>query len=281
MKFHNKAAEIFIPSGLDEQKALSQTTHLCIAAHHDDLEIMAYAPIAECYGNSSKHFSGVVVTDGGGSPRSGIFADYTDEAMKKTRANEQKLAANIGYYSAQMLLAYPSGEVKNPNNSVLVEELKNIILACSPDVLYTHNLADKHDTHIGVVLQTIRALREIEPEKRPKKVIAMEVWRALDWLCDDDKLMFDTGAYPNISAALIGVFDSQISGGKRYDLAIRGRWLANATFFDSHSVDNFEYASIGMDITDLINSDAAPAQFISAYLDRFKNDVITRIEKFS
>jgi len=281
MKFHNKAAEIFIPSVADEQKALSQTTHLCIAAHHDDLEIMAYGPIAECYGSSDKHFSGVVVTDGGGSPRSGVFADYTDEDMKIIRAGEQKQAASIGRYSAQVLLAYPSGGVKDPNNSILVEELKNIILACSPDVLYTHNLADKHDTHIGVVLQVIRALKEVSSDKRPKKIIAMEVWRALDWLCDGDKVMLDTGAYPNVSAALVGVFDSQISGGKRYDLAIKGRWLANATFFDSHSVDSFEYASLGMDITDLINSDTDPAQFISLYIDRFKSDVMERIAKFS
>jgi len=281
MKFHNKAAEIFIPSVADEQKALSQTTHLCIAAHHVDLEIMAYGPIAECYGSSDKHFSGVVVTDGGGSPRSGVFADYTDEDMKIIRAGEQKQAASIGRYSAQVLLAYPSGGVKDPNNSILVEELKNIILACSPDVLYTHNLADKHDTHIGVVLQVIRALKEVSSDKRPKKIIAMEVWRALDWLCDGDKVMLDTGAYPNVSAALVGVFDSQISGGKRYDLAIKGRWLANATFFDSHSVDSFEYASLGMDITDLINSDTDPAQFISLYIDRFKSDVMERIAKFS
>ena len=36
----------------------------------------------------------------------------------------------------------------------------------------------------------------------------------------------------NIADALCGVFDSQISGGKRYDSRIRGRQLANATFHD-------------------------------------------------
>ena len=99
---------VYIPDGTDEKEALARTTHLAIAAHEDDIEFMAYAPIAECFGRQDKWFCGVVVTDGAGSPRSGIYADYTDEDMKKIRIEEQKKASNVGNYGAQILLGYSS-----------------------------------------------------------------------------------------------------------------------------------------------------------------------------
>jgi len=60
------------------------------------------------------------------------------------------------------------------------------------------------------------------------------VWRDLDWLVDSDKAPFDVSEHENLQAALLGVFDSQIAGGKRYDLASMGRRRANATYFESH-----------------------------------------------
>lgn len=70
---------IYIPDGKEEKQALARTTHLCIAAHEDDIEFMAYTPIAECFGKQDKWFCEVVVTDGAGSPRNGLYADYTEE----------------------------------------------------------------------------------------------------------------------------------------------------------------------------------------------------------
>ncbi len=57
-----------------------------------------------------------------------------------------------------------------------------------------------------------------------------EVWRDLDWLNDDEKVLLDCSQHQNIARALSSVFDSQIIGGKRYDLAVEGRRAANATF---------------------------------------------------
>lgn len=270
--------EIFFPG---EKGNLEQTTDLCIAAHQDDIEIMAYGAIAECYGVTDRHFTGVVVTDGSGSPRSGVYGDYSDEEMKTVRAIEQKTAASIGRYNAQVLLWHKSGEVKDPTNRAVIDNFKRLILECKPDTLYTHNLADKHDTHVAVVMHVIRALRELPVENRPKKVISLEVWRSLDWLCDEDKVVQDTAIYPNLASSLVGVFDSQVSGGKRYDLATLGRRLANATFFASHSVDNFESASYGLDITEFVNSNANPAEFITSYIKKFNEEVVTRISMFS
>lgn len=284
MKFANRKAGIFIPvtaSGAPGwAEALARTTDMCIGAHQDDIEIMAYGPIAACYGKAERAFTGVTVTDGGGSPRAGLYAGYTDEAMKAIRTVEQNNAAQIGCYSAQVNLAWPSGGVKDPANRVLIDELKAIIAAASPEVIYTHNPADKHDTHVAVAMHVIRAVRELPAEKRPR-LIGMEVWRTLDWLCDEDKVVLDTALFPNLAAALLGVYDSQISGGKRYDLATIGRRLSNATFFASHAVDDCESAAFGIDMTALVRDETADcAAFIESYIEKFRAEVEARVRKF-
>ena len=93
-------------------------------------------------------------------------------------------------------------------------ELAAIVEKCAPEVLYIHNFADKHDTHVAVALRAAEAVRSLPADRRPSKIYALEVWRGLDWLCDEDKTCFDTSEHPNLAAALLGVYDSQIAGGK-------------------------------------------------------------------
>src|SRR5512134_2394535 len=111
MNLHLPTAEIFVPDGLPVEEALSRTTHLCIAAHQDDIEIMAAGPILECFQQKDKSFSGVVVSDGRGSPRDGLYRDTTDEEMHSIRNQEQRKAAAIGEYGALVLLDYPSASI--------------------------------------------------------------------------------------------------------------------------------------------------------------------------
>lgn len=279
MNFISQSAEIFVPDGQSEQKALSRTTDLCIAAHQDDIEIMAFGPTVRCYGHPDSWFTGVVVTDGAGSPRSGIYEQYTDEQMKQIRITEQKNAATVGGYAAQFLLGYKSSDVKDGKNLNTVEDIAEIIRQCRPETVYTHNLADKHDTHVAVALRTIAAIRSLQAEQRPKKVYSLEVWRGLDWLCDEDKTCFDTSSHPNLAAALLGVYDSQIAGGKRYDSAALGRRLANATFFASHDTDESESLSYGLDITALIDGPDC-FEFIDLLINRMRDEVRERIRRF-
>lgn len=270
---------IYIPDDLEEQAAVARTTHLAIAAHQDDIEFMAYAPIAECFGSGDKWFGAVVVTDGAGSPRSGIYADYTDEEMKKVRIVEQKKAAFVGEYSFLALLRHPSKAVKEGERAI-VEELASLIQRAHPKYLYTHNLADKHETHVATALRVIAALRLLKPEERPEKVFGCEVWRDLDWLCDNEKIFLDCGPHPNLMRALSAVFDSQIAGGKRYDLAAEGRRLANATFSASHACDTYSALNYAMDLTPLMDESADIADFITSAIDRFKEQVREGIRKF-
>ena len=280
MKFKNKTAGIFIPDNKSESEAFERTTHMSIAAHPDDIEIMAYDGIVKCFNQKDKWFFGVVVTDGAGSARTGVYKDYSNEEMIKIRRKEQEKAAILGDYSAVAMLDYPSKETKDKDNETIVKEIKNLILEANPEVIYTHNLADKHDTHIGVVVKTIKAIRMIEPNKRPKKLYGCEVWRNLDWLMEEDKILFDTSAHPNLASALVEIFDSQIVGGKRYDLGAIGRRKANATYTESHSIDEAEQMIYGMDLTPLIeNDDLDILEFATDFVKRLQNDVFNRVQK--
>lgn len=280
MQLNNKNAEWFVPDGENIEKALKRTTHLAISAHQDDVEIMAYDGIVKCFGNDTNWFSAVIVTNGAGSARNGIYADYTDEDMQKIRKVEQKKAAYIGDYSALALLDYSSAQVKSAGCREIVEELKNIISQSGAEVIYTHNLADKHDTHLGVVTKVINAIRELPKEQRPKKLYGCEVWRNLDWVLDNQKVVFDVSAHPNLSAALVGVFDSQIAGGKRYDLATSGRRLANATYSASHTVDESDALSYAIDLTPLIEDESLSIlEYIKGYIRSFEEDVTSKLNR--
>jgi LmbE family N-acetylglucosaminyl deacetylase len=282
VKFHNSNADLFVPDGLDAAAALARTTHICISAHQDDIEIMAYHGVAECFGRQDRWFTGVVVTNGAGSPRTGIYGHYSDEEMQKVRLREQRKAAYVGEYACQIQLAYPSSGVKDPRNAALLDDLKAIFIAARPKVVYLHNLADKHDTHVGTALRAIAAMRALRDQYRPEKVLGCEVWRDLDWLPDEDKQVLPVSAYSNVAAALVGVYDSQVSGGKRYDLATAGRRLANATYFASHATDTESALTYAMDLTPLVESpDLEPFAYVNCFIDKMRGDIESRLAKLA
>jgi hypothetical protein len=104
------------------------------------------------------------------------------------------------------------------------------------------------------------------------------VWRALDWLPDEDKQALPVSARSNIAAALVGVFDSQVTGGKRYDLATSGRRLAEATYFASHGTDKETALTFAMDLTPLVEDpDLAVSDHVLRFVDRFRADVEKRM----
>lgn len=276
----NDRAHFFVPDGMAADKAAARTTDLCIAAHQDDVELMCYPAIADCFGNPSRWFGAVVTADGAGSPRNGLYASYTDEEMKAVRVLEQNKAAFVGEYGFMAQLGYPSSQIKNGGDTAIEEELAQIIRCAAPDTLYMHNFADKHDTHVGVAVKTLRAVRLLDKKERPRRLLGCEVWRSLDWVCDDEKIALDAGAHPSVAAALVGVFDSQIAGGKRYDLAAQGRRTANATYFASHGCDEADALSYAVDLTPLMLDDSiSEAQFMLGFIERFKADVADRIER--
>jgi LmbE family N-acetylglucosaminyl deacetylase len=282
MKLNRPRAEVFVPDGRPLAEALGRTTHAGVVAHPDDLEIMAWPAIRDCFGSEERWFLGVVATGGSGSARSGPHASLRDAEMLALRVREQKKAATLGEYGAVVLLDYASAEVKAPDRTPVVEDVITVLRAARPSVVYTHNLADRHGTHVGMALATIDACRALTAEERPGRLLGGEVWRDLDWLTDGDKVAEDAAGHENLAAALIGLFDSQIAGGKRYDLAVIGRRRAHATYHDSHHVDTTSALSLAMDLTPLLrDASLDPAAYAQGLIDRFGADVRGRIARLS
>lgn len=280
MKLSKRSAEIFVPDERPVRSALQRITHLGIGAHQDDLEFMAFHGIRECYASPTKWFGGVTCTNGAGSSRIGAYEKFTDAQMMAVRRQEQNAAAVVGRYGIMFQLDHPSSVVKSATDNALKHDLKKILGATQPEIVYTHNPADKHDTHIGVVIAALQAMRELPRRQRPAHVWGCEVWRDLDWLADAEKLLMDVSGHDNLAAALNGIFDSQIAGGKRYDLATLGRRSANATFFSSHTTDRATQLIFGMDLTPLVADEKKDiVEFVGAHIERFQTDVCMKLKQ--
>jgi len=170
--------------------------------------------------------------------------------------------------------------IKDASKPEPVADIAALLKAARPKYVYTHNLADKHDTHVAVARRVIAAIRSLPEAERPQKLYGCEVWRDLDWMVDEDKVAFDLTRHENLQAALLGVFDSQICGGKRYDLASMGRRRANATYFASHGVDLMLGLSYGMNLSPLITDTGKDfTEFVLEYIQRFTSDVKARLER--
>ncbi|MDD5262379.1 MAG: PIG-L family deacetylase [Methylacidiphilales bacterium] len=274
-------ADIYVPDGSPLEEALERTTHLCIAAHQDDAEIMAFHGIAECHEKPDNWFTAIIATDGAGSPRSGPYTNCSNEEMRETRKSEQRHAAEIGQYGLLIQLGYPSTKVKDPAFSEATGDLASILQHCRPDVVYLHNPADKHDTHVALAIRSINALRTLKPEHRPKQVLGCEVWRNLDWLPDKFKIALRADQNDILARQLIRVFQSQIVGGKRYEQAALGRRMANATFSEPHLPDQAQALTWAMDLSPLTAEPSlSVADFVTKHIDAFRSDVLKHLGTF-
>jgi len=281
MRFSKTDASVFVPDGAAAEDAFRRVTHLGIGAHQDDLEIMAFHGIQKCFTSRELWFGGVTSTDGAGSPRAGEYASYSDADMAALRRREQEKAAILGNYGVLVQLNFTSPEVKDVGTGRLKADLVKILKAVQPEVVYTHNPADKHDTHAAVAFTALAALRELEPAERPTTVYGCEVWRGLDWMDDADKVPLDVGRREALSTGLIGVYDSQVEGGKRYDLATSGRRRANAVYFQSHATDEADELWFAMDLTPLVRDDKLDVgRYVLGHIDKFRASVAERIKKY-
>ena len=276
----NPLARIVAPDGVAGPEAIRRTTHLGIGAHQDDLEFMAFHGILACYDRTDRWFGGVTITDGRGSSRAGQFKEWTDDQIAAERIREQEAAALIGQYSFIAQLGFGSAAVRDAQQTAVRDDLRRILEASRPEVVYLHNLADKHDTHVGCALRCIEAMRQMPKADRPGQVYGCEVWRDLDWLVDSEKTPMPISARPELARALNEVFATQIAGGKRYDLAVLGRRTANATFSNAHSADQESAMQWAMDLTPLVQDDSLdPVAYTVGFIDRLKADVTARLRK--
>jgi LmbE family N-acetylglucosaminyl deacetylase len=282
MEFTNPDTDVYVPGGAGEEEALARTTHLAIGAHQDDIEFMALHGILECVDREDRWFTGVTLTDGSGSARTGPYAECTEQEMRQIRIDEQRRAARVGAYGCQIQLLYASADIKDGTNPGPVADLGRVLSVAQPEIVYLHNPADRHDTHVACLLRSLTALRNLAQDRLPRKVYGCEVWRDLDWLTGEDKQVLPLADPHGLGVTLSGLFDSQISGGKRYDLAVQGRRRAHATFFESHEADTHELLTFAMDLTPLIKDRSADVtEFTLKLLRRTQEDVRDRIARMS
>lgn len=269
-------ADVFVPEGGAVDAAWGRVTHLGIGAHADDLEFMAMHGIADCRAGRGA-FGGVVVTDGAGSVRADGVAE---SELRALRRGEQREAARLGGYAIVAQLGFSSAEAKDSPESVEAE-LGCILVHASPRVVYTHNPADRHDTHVAVCGAVIRALRRLPLGQRPSCLLGCEVWRDLDWLTGGDRVRLDCGGDADFAGRLAAVFRSQIDAGKRYDLAVVGRRRAQATFDEPREADAATMVTLAMDLTPLLVDDSlSVSDHVLGCVDRFRDDVAGRLRRF-
>ncbi|MCB0348906.1 MAG: PIG-L family deacetylase [Bdellovibrionales bacterium] len=279
---HISDDNIYVPDNLTSSEALKRVTHLAIGAHADDLEIFAIHGILACYESSDKWFGGLTVTDGANSPRTGSYKNTTNEEMVEIRRREQNEAAKIGKYAAQIQLGVSSLECKQISNYHLQEQLSEILLATMPTYIYTHNLVDKHDTHVAVAMHTINAVRALDTKLSIEGFYGCEVWRSLDWMNDKDKVVLGSSDHESLALDLCSVYKSQINGGKPYDKAAMARRISNATFFESNEVDNESAITFAMDYKPLLlDRSLTPMELVDRHLKNFLKDTTDRLKKFS
>jgi LmbE family N-acetylglucosaminyl deacetylase len=280
MKLTRDTAEVFVPDGTENGEALLRTTDLAVVAHPDDIEVMAPEGVLAGFGSDERWFTGVVMTDGKGAPRDGPYRDHSDEDLRRVRRQEQKKAAVVGEYGAVVLLDHPSAVVRDAADPGPVADLVAVLQATRPQVVYTHNLADRHDTHVAVAVRLLTALRSLPAEERPGRVLGCEAWRDLDWLPNADRVAMDVSTHESLQTTLLRVFDSQIRSGKRYDLATLGRRRAHATFADPNAADQASALAYAMDLTPLVVDPRRDvASFVQEQIDRFAMDVAERLQR--
>lgn len=271
-------SELFIPDGVDSDAALSRTTHLGVVAHADDLEFMALDEIARCRASDTEWFGGIVCTDGAGSVTSGPYVGISCDELIATRHREQCEAARTGHYAFVAQLGIPSANLTIPSASPLVEKLADLIARTRPHTILTHNPADKHATHLRVLVALLHALERVPDDIRPARLLGCEMWRSLDWVDDEQKLLLGSNEPPDFELELFRHFDSQIASGKCYDLAVQGRRRANATLAAPRAADAFAEATIALDMSVLIGqSPRAVIPFITAHIDSFRDQVTSAL----
>lgn len=274
--------EIYVPdaaqtvSGTSAEQVLASITHLGIAAHPDDLEIMAIDGILKGFSGRGNVFGGVVLTDGRGAPRSGKFSSLSDDELALLRKEEQKEAARIGSYGALVFLNFSSRDVRQ--GSSVVDSLARVLQMARPRWVYTHSLLDAHPTHSAAAWRVIQALRSLPEEFLPEQVFGCEVWRGLEWLPARWRVTFDCSEHLALQRQLLDAFKTQVESGKRYDFAIPGRRAANATMNDPNAVDNAQAVAYAMDLTPLTRDKTlSPRAYLQEILRGFEQEALSTL----
>jgi len=272
MRLLSPHADLFIPVPQPLEQALSRTKVLGVAAHPDDLELMALPAILAGHADPAQGFAGLVVCDGamrGAGPDEGV-------ALRRV---EQRAAATVGRYSVMVQLGHSSQAVQTGQAQGLAEDLVEVLRCLRPETLYSHNPADRHPSHLAVLLALRQALKALAPSERPKRWLGSEVWGGLDWQALGDQVALPLEGEPALAERLLEAHGSQMNRGKAYRSAASGRRRANATFSASHSPDAAEEVVLAMDMSAVLSDDRLSLQqFLAHRVERFRDEAVARLD---
>ncbi len=243
-----------------EQKNTAANNLLAIAAHQDDIEIMAMDGILKSYGSKKYDFYACIVADFAICDKVGKYAELSDKEMVDVRNAEQIRASEIGEYAGLSMLKHTSKDLEEANNPIIIKELAAKIKEIHPDIIYTHNIFDKRKSHQNVCQCVIAAIKSLPEEDRPKLLYGCEAIRSLDWLSDKYKVVFDLSDNKELQSRLIGVYDSRVEGLRNYTKAVMGRKMANA-LFNNESNDEDKLVWYGINLTPIIAKDIATKDY--------------------
>jgi LmbE family N-acetylglucosaminyl deacetylase len=272
MRLLSPHADVFVPNGEALDTAQSRSKALGVAAHPDDLELMALPAILAGHADPACGFAGLVVCDGampGAGPDEGV-------ALRRL---EQRAAAVVGRYSVMVQLGHASQAVQTGQAQGLAEDLVEVLKRLRPETLYSHNPADRHPSHLAVLLALRQALKRLDPSERPRRWLGCEVWGGLDWQALGDLVPLPLEGDRGLAQRLLEAHGSQLKRGKAYISAASGRRRANATFSASHSPDAAEEVVLAMDLSPLLTDGQLSLQdFLSHRVERFRVEAVARLD---
>ena len=140
---------------------------------------------------------------------------------------------------------------------------------------YTHNPFDRHGTHLAVLRHVMAGLVMSPELSHLQHIYGVEVWRSLDWLPEKYRVQLNVSDRLHLTQSLIGLFDSQIASGKRYDKALMGRLKANATFYDSHSTDDSSATQVAVDLIDVLRPNQSVDQLIEQVTSDYQKELLS------
>ena len=245
-----------------ELSDLRSTSHVIVGAHPDDVELIGLSAIFD----SDASVTAVVCTDGRGGPRARGFEDLSEPQFAALRRAEQLEAAERGGYEQLVMLDFPS-EVLRSDRGAVSARLYDIMSRVRPATVLTHNPVDMHQTHVRTCQAVVEALRAAGHV--PAEFLGVEVWRDLDWLAPDRRVVIDVSGAEQLSMRLLGAFKSQLEG-KRYDLAAAGRRRAHATFANPYANDEISSAMLALDLLPTLREGQTIEDLVVRHLDEFR-----------
>lgn len=261
-----------------ETKGPNTTNLLAISAHQDDIEIMAMDGILKAFGSKKYAFYACVVGDGANCYKAGKYSDISDKEMVEQRSQEQTRAGQIGEYDGLYLLKH-SRDYLFKNRELVVKELAKLISDINPDIVYTHNIFDRSETHRLITSMVVDAIMTMPEETRPRLLYGCEIFRSLDWLPERYKVTFDISDNRDLQLRLVGVYDTRAEQSKNYTKAIMGRKMANAAFAACKEIDDEEKLLwYGINLTPVIQKNIALKDYCIKVLNDANKELLEGIE---